>query len=111
MQSNTASEKTNFLNLNLGGTLDNTSNWNAEIDYSFSNQEFIHLQPGTHFTARDINVNGGLRYDEEGNAVYVNRDGEVVSSSDPDAMRAYDLPLVTYPFAVSGGNADYIRRD
>src|SRR5690606_39863016 len=76
-----------ILNLNLGGTLDITSNWNAEIDYSFSNQEFIHLQPGTHFTARDINVNGGLRYDEEGNAVYVNRDGEVVSSSRSEERR------------------------
>lgn len=108
-QANTASRKTNFTNLNLGATLDFTKNWKAEIDYSFSNDEYIFTLPGSHFTARDINVNGVLKYDENGNDVYVNKDGQVVSGADPGAMRAYELPLATYPTV--GAGADYYRRE
>ncbi|NLI71348.1 MAG: TonB-dependent receptor [Bacteroidales bacterium] len=109
MQANTGSRKTNFMNVNIGGTLVFNPNWKLEFDYDYTNRENIHTQPGTKYTARDINVVAGdLRFDDDGNEVYVNKDGEVVESSDPDAMRAYDLPLITY--RLPSGDPNYMRR-
>lgn len=103
-QANTESRKTDYLNLNLGATVDFTSNWNAEIDYSFSNQDYKSVRPGTIYTARNIWTAPSARVDEAGNPVYVNRDGMVVPSTDPQSMRAYDFPLQPYTAATLNPN-------
>ncbi|MFC3200108.1 SusC/RagA family TonB-linked outer membrane protein [Parapedobacter deserti] len=93
---NTASWKHNYLNLSLGTTINIMDNWTVDIDYTFANQEEIRHRPGTKYTMRDSWVAAVARNDASGNPVYVNREGQVVSSSDPHAMRAYDLPHHTY---------------
>lgn len=95
-QANTERRKTDYFNLNLGATVDITNNWKAEVDYTFSNNEYKSIRPGTVYTAKNIWVAPSARVDEIGNPVYVNREGEIVSSTDPDAVRAYDFPMQTY---------------
>ena len=105
---NTANILQNYMNLNLGGTVNIMSNWTADLDYSFSNQEENWNRPGTKFTARDSWVAGQARVDATGSPVYVNGEGKVVSSTDPGAMRAYNLPLNTY--TAPGTGPDHIVR-
>src|SRR5690606_27554340 len=108
-QANTESRKTDYLNLNLGATVDFTNNWKAEIDYSYWNQEYKRTQPGTIYTARNIWVAPSPRVDESGNPVYMNRDGEVVPSTDPGASRAYDFPMESY--SANTLNPNYYQRN
>ena len=93
---NTASWKHNYVNLNLGATFNVMENWTVDVDYTFANQEHIWDRPGTKYTMRDSWVAAVVRNDASGNPVYVNREGQVVPSTDPGAMRAYDLPYHTY---------------
>src|SRR5690606_10174412 len=93
---NTASRLHDYVNVNAGGTVNITSNWKVDFDYSFSNQKFHLLHPGTKYTARNSWVSPQARLDESGSPVYVNSEGQVVSASDPGAMPAYDLGLETY---------------
>ncbi|KAA8483097.1 TonB-linked SusC/RagA family outer membrane protein [Arcticibacter tournemirensis] len=105
---NTASLLYNYLNLNLGGTLNITSNWKVDFDYTFANQEHVWNRPGTRYTARNSWVAPVVRNDNSGNAVYVNDAGEVVSSTAAGAMRAYDLVYQTY--TANGSNPDHLYR-
>ncbi|HMR83428.1 MAG TPA: SusC/RagA family TonB-linked outer membrane protein, partial [Niabella sp.] len=107
--SNTASILTNYMNFSGGGTINITPNWKVDVDYTFTNNEEIWNRPGTRFTARDSWVAPTARNDAGGNPIYVNDQGQVVSSSDPGAIRAYDLTYQTY--TGSGANPDHIRKD
>src|SRR5690606_29900978 len=93
---NTASLLHNYLNLNLGGTVRLMDNWTVDFDYTYANQAHVWDRPGTKYTARNSWVAPIARMDAEGNPVYVNSAGQVVSSTDPGAMPAYDLGLETY---------------
>ncbi|MEJ7780358.1 MAG: SusC/RagA family TonB-linked outer membrane protein, partial [Daejeonella sp.] len=93
---NTANILQNYLNINLGGTLNVMKNWTADFDYSFSNQEGRTRRPGTKYTARDSWVAPIARVDAGGIPVFVNAEGAVVPSTTTGAIRAYDLPLSTY---------------
>lgn len=92
MQANTASMKYNYTNVNLGFTIKPVENWNIVADYSYSNQEYIQTMPGSQYSAADYRSTPVLYTDDSGNQIYVNSDGDVVPSSDPDAMMAYHLP-------------------
>ncbi len=105
---NTASFLHNYMNLNLGATVNIMDNWTVDFDYTFANQEHVWDRPGTKYTARDSWVAPVLRWDADGNPVYVNREGQVVPSTDPNAMRAYDLGLATY--TAPGANPDHIYK-
>jgi len=94
MQANTASMKYNYNNVNLGTTITPVKNWNIVADYAFSNQEYIQTLPGTQYSAADYRSTPENYLDDNGNQIYVNRDGDVVPSSDPDAMMAYHLRYV-----------------
>lgn len=108
---NTASMLRNYMNINLGGTLNITSDWKFDFDYTFSNQEYIWKRPGTRYTARDSWVAPQARLDANGDPVYVNSQGDVVASTDPGAMPAYDLALSTYTAPGSGPDHMYQRSD
>jgi TonB-linked SusC/RagA family outer membrane protein len=107
-QANTATRQTNYLNVNLGATVNFTKDWNLEFDYTFANREFLWERPGTRYTAADSWSGAVARADENGNRIYVDRDGNVVSEGATGAMPAYQLPYTTY--TGKGANPDHIRR-
>ena len=105
---NTANILQNYMNVSLGATLNFTNNWKLDFDYTFSNQEEIWKRPGTRYTARNSWVAPKARVDGEGNPVYVDSTGNVVSSGAPGAMPAFDLSNDTYTSL--GANPDHIYR-
>ena len=105
---NTANILYNYSNINLGSTVNITNNWKIDFDYTYSNQDEIWKRPGTRFTARNSWSAPKPRLDANGNPVYVNNEGQVVSSTDPGAIAAYDLSLDTY--TGPGANPDHFYR-
>lgn len=106
---NTANIMRNYMNVNLGSTVKIKSNWKVDLDYTFTNQEEIWNRPGTRYTGRDSWSGAVVRNDANGAPIYVNADGQIVPSTTPGAMRAYDLNLLTY--TSPGGNPDHFRKD
>lgn len=105
---NTANILRNYMNVNAGSTVTITSNWKVDFDYTFSNQEEIWRRPGTRYTARNSWVAPKARLDANGNPVYVNSEGQVVSSTTAGAFPAFDLLSETYTAA--GSNPDHLYR-
>ncbi len=105
---NTAGILQNYLNVSLGATLNFTNNWKLDFDYTYSNQEEIWKRPGTRYTARNSWVAPKARVDADGNPVYVDSTGNVVNSTAPGAMPAFDLSYDTYTSL--GANPDHIYR-
>lgn len=105
---NTANILQNYVNVSLGTTLNFTPNWKFDFDYTFSNQEEMWKRPGTRYTARNSWTAPVARVDENGKAVYVDSTGNVVPSTAPGAMRAYDLSYETY--TGTGSSPDHIFR-
>lgn len=105
---NTANILQNYMNLNLGTTVNIMDNWKVDFDYTFTNQESINKRPGTRFTARDSWSAPIARVDGSGNPVFVNNEGQVVPSSTPGAIRAYDLNYSTY--TANGSTPDHFYR-
>ncbi|GHV13865.1 SusC/RagA family TonB-linked outer membrane protein [Bacteroidia bacterium] len=108
-QANTASRQTNYLNVNLGATLNFTKDWDLQFDYTFAHREFVHERPGMSYTAANTWSGAQARMDENGNRIYVDQNGEVVSSGATGAMPAYQFPFQNYTGV--GANPDHIRRD
>src|SRR4030095_12097201 len=106
--SNTANILQNYMNVNLGATLNIMKNWTADFDYTFSNQDETWKRPGTRFTMRDSWVAPVARFDANGTRVYVNNEGKIVASTDPGAIAAFDLIKQTY--TGFGANPDHIDR-
>ncbi|MCH5222036.1 MAG: TonB-dependent receptor [Muribaculaceae bacterium] len=106
--SNTASRQNSYMNANFGLTLNFTENWHFNLDYTFAKEDLSIFRPGTKFTAGDTWAAGVARYDDNGNRVYVNKAGQVVSQSDPEAMPAYYLNY--YQYTSNGSNPDHIYR-
>ncbi|SFG57757.1 SusC/RagA family TonB-linked outer membrane protein [Pedobacter insulae] len=105
---NTANILTNYLNVNLGSTVNIMNNWKVDFDYTFSNEEENWRRPGTRYTARNSWAAPQARLDASGNRVYVNSEGQVVSSTTAGAMPAFDLSLDEYTAA--GSNPDHFYR-
>lgn len=105
---NTANLLHNYLNLNVGATANIMDNWTVDFDYAYSTEDHIWNRPGTQYTARNSWVAAQERMDAGGNPVYVNEEGQVVASTDPGAMRAYDLGMETY--TAPGANPDHMYR-
>jgi TonB-linked SusC/RagA family outer membrane protein len=106
--SNTANILQNYSNVNLGTTVNITKNWRVDFDYTFSNQDEMWNRPGTRFTLRDSWVAPVVRNDASGNRIYVNKEGQVVPSTDPNAIPAWDLIKQTY--TALGSNPDHFAR-
>jgi TonB-linked SusC/RagA family outer membrane protein len=105
---NTANILQNYSNFNLGTTIHITNNWRVDFDYTFSNQEENWKKPGTRFTARNSWAAPKARLDANGDPVYVNSDGQVVASTVPGAIPAFDLSYDTY--TSPGSNPDHFAR-
>jgi TonB-linked SusC/RagA family outer membrane protein len=105
---NTAFQETNYTSLNGGLTITPTKDWSIKFDFTHANQEYTTKKPGTRFTGRDSWSAAIAKLDEAGNRIYVNNAGEVVASTDPGAMPAYELNQTTYTAA--GSNPDHIYR-
>jgi TonB-linked SusC/RagA family outer membrane protein len=105
---NTAFQETNYISLNGGIEITPIKNWKINLDYTHANQEYITERPGTRFTARDSWSAPVVKNDADGNRIYMNDAGAVVSSTDPGAMPAYMLNMWTY--TAVGANPDHIYR-
>ena len=105
---NTAFQETNYISLNGGIEITPIKNWKINLDYTHANQEYITERPGTRFTARDSWSAPVVKNDVDGNRIYMNDAGAVVSSTDPGAMPAYMLNMWTY--TAVGSNPDHIYR-
>jgi TonB-linked SusC/RagA family outer membrane protein len=105
---NTANILQNYSNYSLGATVNITNNWKVDFDYTFSNQDETWKRPGTRYTARNSWAAPKARLDADGNPIYVDSTGKVVSSTAQGAMRAFDLSYDTYTSA--GSNPDHFAR-
>jgi TonB-linked SusC/RagA family outer membrane protein len=105
---NTGNILQNYLNTNLGTTVNINNNWKIDFDYTYSNQDELWKRPGTRYTARNSWAAPKQRLDANGNAIYVNNEGQVVSSTTPGAILAYDLSMDTY--TALGSNPDHFYR-
>ena len=107
-QANTATQRTNYTNINIGATVTFTKDWTLEADYTFANNEFLENKPGTRYSAADSWSAPILRKDANGNQIYVNQDGQVVPAGTAGGMTAYQLPYSMY--TGKGANPDHIYR-
>ncbi|HEY1113306.1 MAG TPA: SusC/RagA family TonB-linked outer membrane protein, partial [Chitinophagaceae bacterium] len=106
---NTANILRNYLNINLGSTVNIMNNWKVDFDYTYSNQDETWKRPGTRYTARNSWSAPKARVDANGNPVYVNNEGQVVASTAPGAIRAFDLSYDAY--TAPGSNPDHFYRN
>jgi len=107
-QANTAFQETNYTSLNSGIEITPLKNWKINLDYTHANQEYITERPGTRFTARDSWSAPFAKNDLDGNRIYMNDAGQVVSKTDEGAMSAYQLNMWTY--TAVGINPDHNYR-
>ena len=106
---NTANREDAYLSVNVGFTINFTNNWRYNLDYTYASENQTINKPGTKFTYATTWYSPVARYDENGDRVYVNKAGQVVPSTDPEAMAAYDLNY--YQYTADGANPDHIRRE
>ncbi|SER81978.1 SusC/RagA family TonB-linked outer membrane protein [Pedobacter rhizosphaerae] len=105
---NTANILLNYANVNLGTTVNILKNWKVDLDYTFTNQNEDWRRPGTRFTARNSWVAPKARLNSSGAPIYVNDMGQVVSSTSPGAIAAYDLSMDMY--TTPGSSPDHFAR-
>lgn len=105
---NTAFQETNYTSMNGGFVLSPLKDWKINLDFTHANQEYITKRPGTRYTARNSWTAPIAKYDENGNRIYMNDAGQVVSSTETGAMPAYQLSLDTY--TAVGSNPDHVYR-
>lgn len=106
---NTAEQKYSYTNVNIGATVNFTKDWTLDADYTYANQDYVWLRPGTRFTAANTWAGAIARNDANGTRLYVNDEGMVVPSTTPGAMEAYQLLYTTY--TAKGSNPDHIYRE
>ncbi|MBW9279377.1 TonB-dependent receptor [Bacteroides fragilis] len=107
-QANRASRAYNYINVNVGATVNIMKNWKLDIDYTHATNEYVLKTPGTRYTA--LNSWGGAvaKNDASGNRIYVNEAGETVAAGAPGAMPAYKLGMTEY--TAHGANPDHMYR-
>lgn len=107
-QANTATQMNNYMNVNLGTTINVNKDWKFDIDYTYANEEDVLRKPGTRYTAANSWGAGIAKYDANGNRIYVNDEGQTVDANSPGAMPAYQLDY--YEYTGTGSNPDHIYR-
>ncbi len=108
---NDARMKRNYMNLNIGSTIDLMDNWTVDIDYSFSNEDYNWLRNGTRYTAADTWVAANKRVNDNGDQVYVDEEGNEVDPATSGAIPAYDLNYHTYTAKGSAPDHIYARSE
>ncbi len=89
----TAVDRKKYTNLNLGATLDLTSNWDVNIDYAYSTQFNQETSSRPTFSGREPWYTPVLLNDELGNQVYVDENG---NPTETGGTPAYRFPFVNY---------------
>ncbi len=107
-QANTANTENAYTNINVGATLHLTKNWTVDADYTFAGNSYNWNRPGTSFEAKDTWVAAIPKLDEGGNRIYVNKEGQVVPSTAPGAMPAFELNKSRY--TSKGASPDQMYR-
>ena len=106
---NTAFQMNNYTSVNGGFEIKPMKDWYINFDYTHSNLEYITKRPGTRFTARNTWTSALPKLDDNGDRVYVDSStGQVVSSTTPGAIPAYELSMDTY--TAVGSNPDHVYR-
>lgn len=105
---NTAFQETNYTSLNSGIDITPFKDFKINVDFTHANQEYITERPGTRFTARDSWSAPVVKNDADGNRIYMNDAGAIVSSTDAGALPAYMLDMRTY--TAIGSNPDHVYR-
>jgi TonB-linked SusC/RagA family outer membrane protein len=108
-QANTANQKYNYTNINVGATIHLNKDWTVDADFTHASQEFTWNRPGTIYTARNSWGGAAKKYDANGNRIYVDDSGQVVDALAAGAMPAYQLSNITY--TSTGSNPDHIYRN
>lgn len=99
----TAVNRNRYTNLNLGTTIDFTSNWNLLVDYAYSTELNQTTNSRPTFGSREPWYTPVAWRDEEGNQIYVDENGQITES---DGMPGYRFPFVNY---VTQDNSYYYR--
>lgn len=94
MQAGTQSQKTNYSSVNMGVTITPLKNWEIKADYTYYNKEYIATYPGSTLSAASYRDTPIVRRDADGNKIYVNSEGQVVSADSEGAMLSYKLPYM-----------------
>ena len=94
MQAGTQSQKTNYSSVNMGVTITPLKNWQIKADYTYYNKEYIATLPGSTLSAASYRDTPVVRRDANGNKIYVNNAGQVVSEDAEGAMLSYKLPYM-----------------
>ncbi|MBE0679579.1 MAG: SusC/RagA family TonB-linked outer membrane protein [Bacteroidales bacterium] len=105
---NTAFQENNYTSVNGGLVITPVKDWSINFDFTHSNLEYITKRPGTRYTARNSWGAALPKNDENGDRIYVDDSGQVVSSTAPGAMPAFKLDMLTY--TSPGGNPDHVYR-
>ena len=109
MQANTANIQNDYINFNVGALINLTKNWALDVDYTHASQNNITNRIGTRYTALDTWSAAVPNLDENGNRIYVDSTGTVVSSTATGAMPGYKLNPSEY--TAHGANPDHIYRN
>ena len=102
----TSSLRNIYTNVNLGTTINVTKDWDIKFDYTHVTQEDIDIRSIPTFEAMDVWYSPSLWTDGDGNQVYVNDNGDIVSEG---GMRAYRFVPVAYP--ANGTNTSFYQRE
>ncbi|MDF1561215.1 MAG: SusC/RagA family TonB-linked outer membrane protein [Bacteroidales bacterium] len=105
---NTAFIEHNYTSVNGGFVITPVKDWKINFDYTHANMEYITKRPGTRYTARNSWTAAVAKNDENGDRIYVDNTGQVVPSTAPGAMPAYQLSMMTYTGV--GSNPDHVYR-
>jgi TonB-linked SusC/RagA family outer membrane protein len=105
---NTALLEHNYTSVNGGFVITPVKDWKINFDYTHANMEQIANRPGTRYTARNSWTSALPKYDDNGDRIYVDNTGQIVSSSATGAMPAYELSMDTY--TAPGSNPDHMYR-
>ncbi len=106
---NTANIQNTYMSFNAGLTVNLTDDWHVNVDYTYAQNDQIWNKIGTKFTMGNTWGGALLRKDADGNQMYVDNTGAIVSADAPGAMPAYELNY--YQYTSDGTNPDHIRRE
>lgn len=105
---NTATRTTNYTSANAGLTITPLKDWTIDLDYTFSNNEFVYFAPGTRFTGGDTWGAPLPRYNADGSRAQATNEWSQFNGM-PATVDAYMLNC--YQYTSNGSNPDHVRRE
>lgn len=106
-QANTATRTTNYTSANAGFTITPLKDWTIDLDYTFSNNEYVYFAPGTRFTAGNTWDSPVAKMNADGSRAQAANEWAQFNGA-PATIDAYMLPC--YEYTSSGSNPDHVYR-